>query len=64
MINKTYSTPSPLFVRSVVPLAMFLGRKRKEEDRTLEQVVGKILAGRKLSPEGRNEIILSSHFLI
>ena len=41
----------------------FSGRKRRGDDGTLEQVVGKILAGRKLSPEGR-KIILSFHFLI
>ena len=46
----------------------FSGRKRRGDDGTLEQVVGKILAGRKLSPGGRKcygrKIILSSHFLI
>ena len=42
---------------------VFFFRRRRGEERTLEQVAGKILAGRKLSPEGR-KIILSFHFLI
>ena len=46
----------------------FSGRMRRGEDGTLEQVEGKILEGRKLSPEGRKccgrKIILYSHFLI
>ena len=45
----------------------FSGRMRRGEDGTLEQVEGKILEGRKLSPGGRKccgrKIILSSDFL-